>query len=129
MPNYNDLKAELTLGEYIGLSHAAAAAHFNAKTVTRTRPLIPLAVLRSWSAESGARRSIEAGIGHSDSVVASICLSIRDLLTGGGDALDLSSAAVLQRIDALVAGNVFNPALRASLLALQDTIVPYYKIV
>lgn len=127
--DYAQLKTELALAEYSGLSDVDAASHFNAKTATTVNPLLTVDVLRSWAASSGARSAIETGITNTNATVASICLSVRDFLLGGGAPLDLASTNIQTMIGALVQATVLTSDQQTSLFALQNQTVPYYMTV
>jgi hypothetical protein len=126
MPDYAVLKAWLDRPEHAGLSDAAAAAAYNAETVTVREPITRMA-LRAWGARSGARNAIRQATASPSNAIASIALAIEDLMGGGGtDTLDLDDPNNQAMLAALVQAGVLTPAQRDDLMAQADRVIPSY---
>lgn len=124
MPDYKVLKEELLkdpLGRnYASMTDDQAATDLNTPYRTLVIPQIPLTRLAVWAAKTGVRAKIESAALELGAV-QSICLTIRDLLTGlNGPPLDLSILDNLTMVDGLVAAGVMTKDDKVSLLALQD---------
>lgn len=117
MKNLRGLALKLQDKKYQELTNKEASILANTPGAPTLGTLGPSALL-AWGASSGARSAIEDGVNHADHFVASICLSVRDMLASGAMPLVLTSPEVSAMIDVLVSVSILSEQQRSSLYVL-----------